>query len=238
MNRPSKVLEAQGLLGNTTNLSVSIVFIGLWFLWAHVGMCFLVYVFPNKNECCKAITCMKWWPNYDSLLQHAALQNQTPWNWLPAHLDLICDSTFLVLPCHSLPAPLPEWMQILSTKATTMLGDKNTHWVLFFCRDVRKFNNSFLRHIWDKESVRTRDRKSIGRQGWEMNFQIMSNHLAPGVPFLLSLPTLSLSLPHSILYSFSKRLPCFRLTQTIRLKVTGGRHKDILLRETVMLGCH
>lgn len=58
---------------------------------------------PEKNDCCKAITCLKWWPNYDSLLQHAALQNQTPWNWLPAHLDLICDSTlFSPSPCHRL----------------------------------------------------------------------------------------------------------------------------------------
>lgn len=104
MNRPAKVLETWGLLGNATNLSVSIVFNGLWFLWVHAGMCVSLCVYPKKNECCEAITCLKWWPNYDSLLQHAALQNQTPWNWLPAHLDLICDSTFLALSCHWLSA--------------------------------------------------------------------------------------------------------------------------------------
>lgn len=31
-----------------------------------------------RIKCCNAITCLKWWPNYDSLLQHAALQNQPP----------------------------------------------------------------------------------------------------------------------------------------------------------------
>lgn len=59
-----------------------------------VGLCRNVFApvcTSKKNECRKVITCLKWWPNYDSLLQHAAVQNQTPWNWLPTHLDLICD---------------------------------------------------------------------------------------------------------------------------------------------------
>lgn len=162
------------------------------------------------------------------------------WTSFVTRLFLFSPVTHSMLdPVHFQP-PENKWGMDANPKhqGNNYVGRQKYTRVLFFCRDVRKFNNSFLRHIWDKESVRTRDRKRMGRQGWEMNFQIMSNHLAPGVPFLLSLPTLSLSLPHSILYSFSKRLPRFRLTQTIRLKVTGGRHKDILLRETVMLGCH
>lgn len=79
-----KSLKQEGLPG--TNLSISIVLSGLWFLWAHAGMC--VY------GCRRVITCLIWQPNYGGLLHHAALQNQTPWNWLPSHLDLICDSTF------------------------------------------------------------------------------------------------------------------------------------------------
>lgn len=39
MNKPARVLETWGLLGNATNLSVSIVFNGLWFPWVHAGMC-------------------------------------------------------------------------------------------------------------------------------------------------------------------------------------------------------
>lgn len=91
----------------------------LWFLWVHAGMSVSLCVYPKKNECCKAITSLKWWPNYDSLLQHAALQNQTPWNWLPAHLDLICDST---LPYHWLsagPCSIPTEQKINALKMHT-----------------------------------------------------------------------------------------------------------------------
>lgn len=143
MNKAANVLGAWGLLGNATNLFVSIVFNGLWFLWP-VRECVWLCVRPERNECCKVITCLKWWPNYDSLLQHAALQNQTPWNWLPAHLDLICVPLFFSpslvgdsLLALALPPPTEKQAlkmrvykvsryYIRDTKATFVFGDRNT----------------------------------------------------------------------------------------------------------------
>lgn len=44
MNKPARVLETWGLPGNATNLSVSIVFNGLWFPWVRTGMCVCVCI--------------------------------------------------------------------------------------------------------------------------------------------------------------------------------------------------
>lgn len=71
------------------------------------NVCVHLCVCVPRIKCCNAITCLKWWPNYDSLLQHAALQNQPPWNWLPAHLDLIWDYFSLTPPSLLGPCSFP-----------------------------------------------------------------------------------------------------------------------------------
>lgn len=165
-----KSLKQEGLPG--TNLSISIVLSGLWFLWAHAGMC--VY------GCRRVITCLIWQPNYGGLLHHAALQNQTPWNWLPSHLDLICDSTFSpALPlspalCWTLLIFMPSenkcpkdarvWSNgVLNYHSNNSNGGEKNADLFIFCWNVRNSRNILSKHIWQKtgRDKRKKERKEF-----------------------------------------------------------------------------
>ena len=59
-------------------LSVFIVPNGMEWVVCVAFVCVCVAVCPKINDGSKPITCVEWRPNYDSLLQQAALQNQAP----------------------------------------------------------------------------------------------------------------------------------------------------------------
>ena len=191
-------------------------------------MCVPLCACPKKNECRKAITCLKWWPNYDSLLQHAALQNQTPWNWLPIHLHLICD--------HYSPAPLsvtlrrilfiphPHKNKKRSEEANILIlnpGHKDRCWATKLQRELTfaemiNPTKAFL-HPSERKQEETDEIKTEGMK--QANKKILNYHLAANVVLLpINCKPCFIEFPHSFLYVFPL---WFRLTSTIRLKVTG-----------------